>query len=123
LNNQKVALRWLKDYPTEAYLTPDGYRDFEIRPAVDLNIVGNPESNPDMLKYKYNITSFTEDEMQLQILFENPESISALGLSSDSLSVTFWSSNLLQAKNGLNMAEGQTIAKNLIPQIEPKMME
>ena len=37
LNKQKVALRWTQQNGyNETYLTPEGYRDFEIRPAVDL---------------------------------------------------------------------------------------
>jgi hypothetical protein len=45
LNEQKVALRWMqnKSY-NETYLTPEGYRDFEIRPAVDLQLVMSPDN-------------------------------------------------------------------------------
>lgn len=41
LNNQKVALRWTQaaNSYNETYLTPEGYRDFEIRPAIDLQFV------------------------------------------------------------------------------------
>jgi len=41
LNRQKVALRWMQsgnNYYNETYLTPEGYRDFEIRPAIDLQL-------------------------------------------------------------------------------------
>jgi hypothetical protein len=31
------------------------------------------------------------------------------------MSITFWSSELLQGKNGLPLSEGQTIAKSVIP--------
>ena len=46
LNESKVALRWTeaKRYHKETYLTPEGYRDFEIRPAVDLQLVMSPEN-------------------------------------------------------------------------------
>jgi len=61
----------------------------------------------------------TADDMTIQISFANPESISAAGISSDSIKLTFWSSELLQAENGLALEEGQTIAKGIIPQVEP----
>ena len=45
LNEQKVALRWMKSNAyNETYLTPEGYRDFEIRPAVDLQLVMSPDN-------------------------------------------------------------------------------
>jgi hypothetical protein len=45
LNDQKVALRWTQSrYQNETYMTPDGYRDFEIRPAVDLQLVMSPDN-------------------------------------------------------------------------------
>ena len=61
----------------------------------------------------------TPDEMTIQVLFANPETISTAGISSDSIKLTFWSSELLQAENGLALEEGQTIAKGIVPQIEP----
>ena len=47
LNKQKVALRWMqagKSYYNETYLTPEGYRDFEIRPAIDLQLQMSPDN-------------------------------------------------------------------------------
>lgn len=79
---------------TETYLTPDGYRDFEIRSAVDVQVLPSPDSDKTP-KYDYKIVSFTENDMTIQMDFEDPDAISALGGSTDNLSVTFWSSELL----------------------------
>lgn len=46
LNDQKVALRWTQsnDKTVETYMTQDGYRDFDIRPAVDLKLSPSTDS-------------------------------------------------------------------------------
>jgi hypothetical protein len=38
---------------------------------------------------------FTESEMVIQINFDNPDAISNSGISTDQMSITFWSSELL----------------------------
>jgi len=38
LNDKKVALRWNQANDKETYMTPDGYREFEVRPAVDVRL-------------------------------------------------------------------------------------
>jgi hypothetical protein len=65
----------------------------------------------------------TENDMKIQIYWSNPEAISASGISSDAISVTFWDNELLQGKNGLAIEEGQTLRKSIIPQIDPDIAE
>jgi hypothetical protein len=100
---------------TETYLTPDGYRDFEIRPAVDLTLVSDTGNQ----NFTYTVTNFTENNMSIQIYFSDPATLSTRGITSDQIKVTFWSSDLLQGFNGVKIVEGQTIQKSIIPQIEP----
>lgn len=50
-------------------MTPEGYRDFEIRPAVDVQIQASPDSDYQAPVYNYSITGFTEDEMKIQVNF------------------------------------------------------
>lgn len=113
LNDQKVALRWAQA-ETETYMTSEGYREFDIRPAVDLQLNPSPDSTGNT-DFTYKIVGMTPDDMSIQIDFTNPEAISSAGVSTDSMSITFWSSELLQGENGLSLAEGQTIAKSVIP--------
>ena len=38
-------MRWMQSNSyNETYLTPEGYRDFEIRRAVDIQLAPSPES-------------------------------------------------------------------------------
>lgn len=76
-------------------MTPGGFSTFEIHKAVEVNIKNSPDSDPAYTGFNYTITGFTSLGMTLKILFDNPDYVSALGLGSDSISVTFWDSNLL----------------------------
>lgn len=97
LNDQKVALRWThSDAKTvETYMTQDGYRNFDIRPAVDLKLSPSTDSEAGASGFQYEIVGFTESEMVIQINFDNPDAISNSGISTDQMSITFWSSELL----------------------------
>ena len=37
----------------ETYLTPDGYRNFEIRPAIELTMAFTPDTNITASKFDY----------------------------------------------------------------------
>lgn len=65
----------------------------------------------------------TENEMIIQMHWNNPEAISQSGVSSDAITVTFWDNELLQGKNGLSIEEGQTLVKSIIPQIDPEIAD
>jgi len=95
LVDKKVALRWMAASYNETYLTPDGYRDFEIRPAIELTMDLAPDSNATASKFVYNITNFTEDGIDFKITFEQPDYISSSGVSADAMRVTFWDTSLL----------------------------
>ena len=42
------------------FLTEDGYNEFQIRPAIDLQIVPSLDSQPEKLSFGWDITEFTE---------------------------------------------------------------
>jgi hypothetical protein len=96
-------------------MTAEGPRDFDIRPAVDLRLQQSVDSDAGEQGFTQKIVDFTETQMKIQINFDNPDAISNSGISTDTMSITFWSSELLQGKNGLPLSEGQTIAKSVIP--------
>ena len=41
-------------------MTETGYVDFEIRPALDINVKPAPDSEPEKLEFDYEIIEFTE---------------------------------------------------------------
>ena len=104
LVDKKVALRWLQ-VKNETYLTPDGYSNFEIHPAIELNINLGPDSNfnANATRFDYKITNFTEDGITFNITFEYPDLISAIGISLDAIAVTFWDTSLLVGQNGIRV--------------------
>jgi hypothetical protein len=74
-------------------LTPEGFRDFEIRPAVDLQLATGSDGKSQA--FTYEVVGMTEKDMTIQIVWSDPDAISSSGVSSDSIKVTFWSSDLL----------------------------
>ena len=104
-------------------MTEDGFRDFEIRPAFEIQIKPSPDSDPIALDFTYDIIGLGTDQMQIQLYFDNPDYISASGISSDQIMITFWSTDLLVAENGLKVSEGQTITREIVPQIDPEIDE
>jgi hypothetical protein len=109
LVNKKVALRWMATAYNETYLTPDGYRDFEIRPAIELTMAYTPDTNITAARFSYQIKNFTEDGIDFQITFAEPDYVSTSGVSADAMKVTFWDSSLLVGQNGIKVQEGQTL--------------
>lgn len=106
---------------TETYLTEDGYQDFQIRPALDLQIAPAPDSEPEALAFNWEIVEYTEYYVVIQLLFENPEALSALdGKSLDEIQVTFWGDNLFVGKNGKSVPNGVTIKKAVVRQVNPE---
>ena len=97
LNKKEVALRWTqaKDVFNETYLTPDGYRDFEIHRAIELSLELSPDVDETLYEFEYEVISFTENGLTFNITFENPDYISSAGFTTDSMKVTFWDTSLL----------------------------
>ena len=77
LKNEEVAFKKLQSR-TETYLTETGYQDFEIRPALDIQIAPAPDSEPEKLSFDWEIVEFTEKYCIIQLKFENPEVLSSL---------------------------------------------
>jgi hypothetical protein len=95
LVKKKVALRWMESAYNETYLTPDGYRNFEIHPAIELTMAYTPDTNRSAAAFDYEIKSFTEDGIDFNITFAQPDYISTSGISADAMRVTFWDTSLL----------------------------
>ena len=64
-----MALRWLTgdgNVPAknETYLIGEGFRDFDIRPALDLQIVPSQNSDPVNMNFSWEIVSFDKNAVQ-----------------------------------------------------------
>ena len=51
------------------FLTEDGYDEFKIRPAIDLQIVPSVDSQPENLSFGWDIIEFTESYIIIQLIF------------------------------------------------------
>ena len=71
IEESQVALRWLEaegnaDGKNETVLIGEGFRSFEIRPALDLKVVPFDESlEPQDIAFTWEITSFKENEVKI----------------------------------------------------------
>jgi len=120
VKEQEVALRSGASR-TETYLTDTGYVDFQIRPALDLQIAPADSSEPEKLSFDWEIIEYTEYYVVIQLKFENPEALSALdGKSLDEVQITFWGDNLFVGKNGKSVPNGVTIKKAVVRQVNPE---
>ena len=99
---------------TETYLTPDGYRDFEIRPSLDIQVIPSPDSDPIKLGFNFDLVSFDNNELKVKLNFQLPEYVSSQGISKDQVMVTFWDNKSLTAVNGLPVPEGTTLTKPVV---------
>lgn len=79
-----------------------------------------PDSEPETLSFDWEIIEYTESYVVIQLLFENPEALSALdGKSMDQVQVTFWGDNLFVGKNGKSVPNGVTIRREVVRQVDP----
>jgi len=62
VRDKEVALRWLASR-TETYLLDDGYKDFDIRPALELQVEPGDDSDPYFLEFTWELLDFTEKEI------------------------------------------------------------
>lgn len=100
LLESKVALRLTQavtenEVSTETYLTDEGYGEFEIRNAIEVNMSpSDATEEPVKIDYSWEIVSFTEYEAEIQLYFDFPESVSASSSEPDNVVVTFWAGDL-----------------------------
>ena len=119
--DKEVAFRRSTEARTETYLADDGYQDFEIRPSIEMKIAPAPDSEPESLHFDWEIIEFTESYVVIQLLFENPDALSALdGKSMDQIQVTFWGDNLFVGKSGKSVPNGVTIRREVVRQVDPE---
>jgi len=76
--DKEVAFRRSTQSRTETYLGDDGYQDFEIRPSIDMKIAPAPDSEPESLAFDWEIVEYEESYVVIQLLFEDPDALSAL---------------------------------------------
>jgi len=57
IKDEEVALRKLAAR-TETYLTESGYRDFDIRPALELEVIPSGASEPHKLDFEWELIEF-----------------------------------------------------------------
>ena len=69
------------------------------------------------IDFSWEITSFTEYEVELQLFFDFPESVSSSSSEPDNLVITFWAGDIFQAKNGKLMNAGFTITAPVTRQV------
>jgi len=50
-------------------LTPDGYRDFEIRPSLDIQVIPSLDSDPIKLDFNFDLVSFDNNELKVKLNF------------------------------------------------------
>ena len=104
----------------ETYLTNEGYEDFTIRPSLELQIAPAPDSDPETLSFDWEVLEYTESYVLIQLLFDNPDALSALdGKSMDQVQVTFWGDNLFVGKNGKAVPNGLTVRRAVVRQVDP----
>ena len=71
----------------------EGYRDFEIRPALELQVQPGDDKETSILEFTWEIIEFTPTTVKIQLYFDMPEQISLDSVQSDQIMVTFWANN------------------------------
>ena len=72
IEQAEVALRFTAAR-NETYLTMQGYKDFEIRPALELQVQPSNTKEKTNLDFTWAIVEFLATEVKIQLLFELPE--------------------------------------------------
>ena len=110
IQSSRVALRLTQAVGYQDYLTEDGYSTFEIRDAVEVNMVSSDVSDDVVpIEFSWEIVSFSEYEAKIQIKYEVPESVSSSSTDPDSVQISFWAGDLFQSQDGSSMRPGLTI--------------
>ena len=91
------------DVRNETYMTKTGYKQFQIRPALELHAQPSQGQDPDKLEFTWEIVEFRETEVKIQLYFDLPESISEDPLQSDQILVTFWASDFFESEEGFTV--------------------
>ena len=99
IEDAEVALRFMKAR-TETYLTMDGYREFEIRPALELQIQPGEGKEVSSLNFTWEIIEFTASEVKIQLYFDIPEQLSENSVQADQIMVTFWANEFFVSEEG-----------------------
>ena len=100
LTDSRVALRLTQaitenEITTESYLTDEGYADFQIRNAIEVNMApSDATEDPIEVDFSWEIISFTEYSAEIQLYFDFPESVSSSSSDPDNVVVTFWAGDL-----------------------------
>ena len=123
--DSRVALRMTKaitsnDPIYETYETADGLADFQIRDAIEVKMIpGDDSDEPVDIDFTWEFIKFEPYEVQIQLYFDTPESISPDANNPDNVMITFWAGDLFEAENGKNVRPGLTIRAPVIRQVKP----
>lgn len=100
LSEGKVALRLTQavsenEIFDKEFLTENGIGQFQIRNAVEVNMKpSSATDDPVPVDFSWEIVSFTETEVELQLYFDFPESVSSTANEPDNVEITFWAGDL-----------------------------
>lgn len=103
--------------------TSTGYKDYEIKPAIEIKIVDEDGVEKTMgddeldINFSWAITEMTSRSISIQMDFEVPEALSSDSDGVDYLQVTFHGSDLIVGTNGLPIELGLTITKQIARQV------
>ena len=115
IEDSEVALRFMQaEVRNETYMTKSGYKQFQIRPALELHAQASEGQDPDKLDFTWEIVEFRETEVKIQLYFDLPESISEDPLKSDQILVTFWASDFFESEEGFRVKQGQTLRTEIV---------
>lgn len=100
LLESKVALRLTQaikenEVSNKEYLTENGIGQFQIRNAIEVNMKpSSATDDPVKIDFSWEIISFTEYQVELQLYFDFPESVSSTSNEPDNIEITFWAGDL-----------------------------
>ena len=114
-----MALRLTQAVGYQDYLTDSGIGTFEIREAIEVNMVSSDElDEPLPIDFDWEIVSFTEYEVQIQLKYDVPEGVSSSSNDPDNVQITFWAGDLFETVDGSTMRPWITIKAPVIRQVD-----
>ena len=98
IKNTEVAVvpkRTLQGDRTETLLTEEGYRQFDIKPALEFSVIDSVTEKEINVDFEWEIIEFAKDHVKIKVNFEDPESLSS-SAKPDEMEITFWGDKLFK---------------------------
>jgi len=89
---------------TKRSLAIKTFSNKQTLPSFQVELHAGVDSNPEDLRFTWNVTVEKKDELHVQLYFENPSLVSA-HTDKDNITVTFNDPELFIGMNGLLMSE------------------